>query len=525
MKRIRKLWSFFEEGMQYLMDDDNTQGVAKIRKDIKDTLNEIVEILWDEDLENRHERTIGDCLEFFLSNNMLEIITAYTKADKPKGFFKIGLNALIKIVQGITSASILSQSNVHQAILMLFNSIHITLWHQSEYLNYEEKNKLSSDLLEVINFVTAVTLKAYNEPYIVNLFFTNVKKLPNKKSERGDYLPLKILLVILKEFKSFEEWKEYIEQCYYTIKIILRTNSKPLDEYIMNDSELIEILMAKLTGFYSSLPERVSKKKKMIFKKNKIKRRHPKNNEEGKEHVGVKIKKISYTNTWTECVGIRDMIVDIFGTGDLLQNFDTFSSFFSFFNEVVSWTLNKTMVDNLVNKFFNEFLLDKIQPILLNVDDNIAKRAWIQYYVHMVHLSNSYKIIEILFFFLFGFPKEFKPVEEENKEMDYDAPQPHIENETENINDIMNDLVVVGDEKDININSNDYEVEVHLYDSPDEDHEILVGAPMIWIGNQIVSGPLKQNQINKEPRGRKSRRSDNPQKVKKGRSVSVLAIK
>ena len=183
------------------------------------------------------------------------------------------------------------------------------------------------------------------------------------------------------------------------------------------------------------------------------------------------------------------------------------------------------MVDNLVNKFFNEFLLDKIQPILLNVDDNIAKRAWIQYYVHMVHLSNSYKIIEILFFFLFGFPKEFKPVEEENKEMDYDASQPHIENETENINDIMNDLVVVGDEKDININSNDYEVEVHLYDSPDEDHEILVGAPMIWIGNQIVSGPLKQNQINKEPRGRKSRRSDNPQKVKKGRSVSVLAIK
>ena len=146
MKRIRKLWSFFEEGMQYLMDDDNTQGVAKIRKNIKDTLNEIIEILWEEDLENRHERTIGDWLEFFLSNNMLEIITAYTKADKPKGFFKIGLNALIEIVQGITSTSILSQSNVHQAILMLFNSIHISLWHQSEYLNYEEKNKLSSDL-------------------------------------------------------------------------------------------------------------------------------------------------------------------------------------------------------------------------------------------------------------------------------------------------------------------------------------------------------------------------------------------
>ena len=124
MKRIRKLWSFFEERMQYLMDDDNTQGVAKIRIDIKDILGEIVEIWWEEDLENRHERTIGGCLEFFLSKNMLKIITVYTKADKPKVFFKFSLNALIEIVQGITSTSILSQSNIHQAILMLFNSIH-----------------------------------------------------------------------------------------------------------------------------------------------------------------------------------------------------------------------------------------------------------------------------------------------------------------------------------------------------------------------------------------------------------------
>ena len=52
----------------------------------------------------------------------------------------------------------------------------------------------------------------------------------------------------------------------------MRTNSKPLDEYIMNDSCLIEVVINKLTILYKSLPERVSKKKKLHFKQAAIKK-------------------------------------------------------------------------------------------------------------------------------------------------------------------------------------------------------------------------------------------------------------
>lgn len=184
------------------------------------------------------------------------------------------------------------------------------------------------------------------------------------------------MLILLKDFKKLDKQNGYIQQCYYCIKIILRTNSKHLDEYIMNDSDLIEIIMAKLTAFYRFLPERVTKKKqRLVFKKSKI-RKAKKNKEETKEtkeKTGIKLKKISYTNSTAEVVGIRDMLAEVFSENsasqqinhgkftlyknnpcfnpaviideydqkepvegwDVIQNFDTFSSFYLFFNEVV----------------------------------------------------------------------------------------------------------------------------------------------------------------------------------------------
>jgi hypothetical protein len=73
------------------------------------------------------------------------------------------------------------------------------------------------------------------------------------------------------DISNLETNEGYVQQCYFTLKVIMRTNSKPLDEYIMNDSELIEIIMAKLISLYHSLPERISKKKMLHFKKNMIK--------------------------------------------------------------------------------------------------------------------------------------------------------------------------------------------------------------------------------------------------------------
>ena len=140
---------------------------------------------------------------------------------------------------------------------MILQAINTSLIHNSELHIYKE---------EIVDLIMAICQRAYNEPYIVNLFFSNVRKLSTKKSERGEYLPLEILLILMKEMKSNEVNIGYVQQCFHTLKIVMRTNSKQLDEYIMNESCLIEVVMNKLITLYQILPDRVTKKKKLHFK-------------------------------------------------------------------------------------------------------------------------------------------------------------------------------------------------------------------------------------------------------------------
>lgn len=274
------------------MNAENNQGVIQTRKEIKSSLLKIVDILLEEDHENRRERTMGDWLEFFASNSMFEIIWAYTKADKPTGFFKIGVPVILDIITGITCTSLLSQSNIHQSLVMLLNSISLSLQHESQYFNWEE------EILELIN---GISLKAYNEPYLISLFFSNVRKCSTKKSERGEYIPLKIVLFLFKALKTIGAHnKDYALRVFYVLKLILRTNSKPLDEYIMNESDLIETIITHLNSFYHSLPKIIPKKSllphlpsKLTLKKlpNKFSKK-----EELKLGVPIQINKISKVN-------------------------------------------------------------------------------------------------------------------------------------------------------------------------------------------------------------------------------------
>ena len=86
---------------------------------------------------------------------------------------------------------------------MVLGSINLSLAYKSELNVYKE---------EIVDLIMAICQRAYNEPYIINLFFSNVRKMSNKKSERGEYLPLNILLTLMKEMKSNETNMQYVQQ-------------------------------------------------------------------------------------------------------------------------------------------------------------------------------------------------------------------------------------------------------------------------------------------------------------------------
>lgn len=178
------------------------------------------------------------------------------------------------------------------------------------------------------------------------------------------------------------------------------------------------------------------------------------------------------------------------------------------------------MVDNLVNKFFNDFLLDKIQPLLIASDDNVITRTCIQYLVEMVHLSTSPKIITNIFFFLFGFPEGLRPIEEEEKhEVEYE----HIDQEEHKHEDI-DDMFAFLKEDNTYVHQGDHDGTEFVQFDEDMDLDPIPHdeEPMIRIGGQMVPGPKQQPSPAYEPRGREKQ---TPNTGKRGRSVSILAVK
>jgi hypothetical protein len=148
----------------------------------------------------------------------------------------------------------------------------------------------------------------------------------------------------------------------------------------------------------------------------------------------------------------------------------------------------------------------------------------------MVHLSTSYKITTNLFFFLFGFPEGYKPIEEEVKqEAEYEYIDPE-EYKHENVADMFefmkNDDVMMQDgDNDLFKLDDEFDIPIDTEEGENE-HIEYKQTPMIRIGNQMVSGP-KHTPAPVEQRGRNKgpkNRSTNKEK-RSARSVSVFKVK
>ena len=76
----------------------------------------IVQILKDEDKTDRQFQIMGENLEFFIENRLIEVMSAYAMTDEPQGFFKFMIQGIIDLIKSIKKTSILSHSSVHSSI-------------------------------------------------------------------------------------------------------------------------------------------------------------------------------------------------------------------------------------------------------------------------------------------------------------------------------------------------------------------------------------------------------------------------
>ena len=89
----------------------------------------------------------------------------------------------------------------------------------------------------IVDFLHVLCHKVAKKPYLAHLLFTNTKRITNKRSEKGDYMPIKVIMRLLQNMTAKDESK-YCSKIYDTLRCILKMNNKLVDEYINNEGEL-----------------------------------------------------------------------------------------------------------------------------------------------------------------------------------------------------------------------------------------------------------------------------------------------
>lgn len=68
---------------------------------------------------------MGENLEYFIENRVIEMLTAYALTDQPQGFFKFLMGAIEDLIVSVNNqTSLLSHNSVNASVRQILRSIH-----------------------------------------------------------------------------------------------------------------------------------------------------------------------------------------------------------------------------------------------------------------------------------------------------------------------------------------------------------------------------------------------------------------
>lgn len=59
----------------------------------------------------------------------------------------------------------------------------------------------------ILDFVNVLCHKIAKTPFLAHLLFTNTKRITNRKSEKGDYMPLKVVMRLLQNMTAKDDFE------------------------------------------------------------------------------------------------------------------------------------------------------------------------------------------------------------------------------------------------------------------------------------------------------------------------------
>ena len=223
---------------------ENKSKIVK-RHEIRENLRKVADLIIEEDQVNRVNNTVGEWMEYFLKHHIFESLIAYSKSNKPPGFFNFSMKIIIELLENIEWISLISQKSVHPAINQMLQTFEITIKDRAEFQFYSTT--------VILDFLNVLWHRIARMPYLSHLMFSNAKRIGHHKNEKGDYMPLKVAMRLLQNMTSKDK-SEYWNMIYDTLRWILRNHNPLVDEYVNNESEICEVLINTLDRFYQCLP-------------------------------------------------------------------------------------------------------------------------------------------------------------------------------------------------------------------------------------------------------------------------------
>ena len=236
---------------------------------------------------------------------------------------------------------------------------------QNLVLNLEEdlekkKHKfiLKNEFAYLLNSITRIIL---NYPSFISFFFAKLKNDSNE--EYNDYTIFSSLLKLLEIEQNINNYtyKKYIRR---SLIVSLSFDDINKDDYLFNNSFVVEILINKLCYYYKILPKSfdIDKDSKTL---------DPNLN-------------ISINNNNSKAL------------------YPKYKDYIIFLNKIINCFTDEKLKNKIKNYFFNKFLVENVMPNLLKENIKII-RTNLQYLITLLNLSkNNAIIINAISYFLFG---------------------------------------------------------------------------------------------------------------------------
>ena len=303
--------------------------------------------------QNQNINDESEKLSFLQTNNILAEISNFASIypeSRP-----ITLEYLSSFLNSLKYQKFLFKDN-EKLFISLKNLVMI--------LNKELEQKAYKFILKngfayLLNSITRIIL---NYPSSISYFKIKIKKIYSNE-EYNDFIIFSSLLKLLEIDQTINN---YLYKKYIRRSLIVSLSFDDIDKnnYLLNESFVVEILINKLCNYYQMLPNYFD---------------IDKNTKSLEPSVNINSTKNSFISIYID-----------------------FKDYTIFLNKIINCFIDDKIKEKMQNYFFNKYLIENVMPNLLNHNIKIL-RTHLQYLITILKLSkNNTIIINTISYFLLG---------------------------------------------------------------------------------------------------------------------------